>query len=81
MGDFTLEEVTGETRVPEGSLFVLGDNRLNSKDSRAFGFLHDEAVIGEVELGMPRIMVFLFQREMPIVSAHEQLTLVHRFPL
>lgn len=26
--DFTLEEVTGETRVPKDSLFVLGDNRI-----------------------------------------------------
>ena len=44
--DFTLEQVTGERRVPEGSVFVLGDNRPNSKDSRAFGFVPLETIEG-----------------------------------
>ncbi|WP_042352131.1 signal peptidase I [Bacillus massiliigorillae] len=48
--DFTLSERTGKTKVPEGSLFVLGDNRQNSNDSRYFGFVKDEAVLGEVKL-------------------------------
>lgn len=48
-GDFTLEQLTGEERVPEDSYFVLGDNRLQSKDSRVFGFIHKDAVIGEVK--------------------------------
>lgn len=47
--NFTLEELTGESRVPEGKLFVLGDNRLESKDSRRFGFISSEEVIGEVK--------------------------------
>ena len=42
-GDFKLQE------VPEGSLFVMGDNRLNSKDSRHIGFIPYESVIGEVK--------------------------------
>lgn len=45
--DFTLEELTGETKVPEGKLFVLGDNRIYSKDSRNFGFISEESLIGE----------------------------------
>lgn len=28
---------------------VLGDHRLQSKDSRYFGFVSDEAIMGEVE--------------------------------
>lgn len=49
-GDFSLEELTGLSKVPNGQLFVLGDNRVNSKDSRSFGFIPEESVIGEVQL-------------------------------
>ena len=48
--DFTLEEKTGDNKVPEGYYFVMGDNRLQSKDSRTFGFIRKEAVIGKVVL-------------------------------
>lgn len=39
----------GEFIVPSGCYFVLGDNRLNSVDSRTIGFIRDEAVLGEVK--------------------------------
>jgi signal peptidase I len=49
-GDFTLEDLTGVERVPEGKLFVLGDNRLGSWDSRQFGFINFDQVVGKVNL-------------------------------
>ncbi|MBD8005278.1 signal peptidase I [Bacillus norwichensis] len=60
--DFSLLEKTGKNKVPEDMLFVMGDNRLNSKDSRIFGFISNDSVIGEVkfrfyplnEIGMPK---------------------------
>ena len=49
-GDFTLEDVTDKKKVPKGKLFVLGDNRLGSWDSRHFGYVSIEKVVGKVNL-------------------------------
>lgn len=45
-----LTEDFEEFTVPGGAYFVLGDNRLNSVDSREIGFVLDHAIIGEVKL-------------------------------
>jgi signal peptidase I len=37
----------GPAVIPENSLFVLGDNRHNSLDSRLFGFVHLSKVKGK----------------------------------
>ena len=49
-GDFSLAELWETETVPEGMLFVLGDNRLESWDSRHFGFVPADQVVGEVNL-------------------------------
>ncbi|MFT8321824.1 MAG: signal peptidase I [Bacillus sp. (in: firmicutes)] len=49
-GDFTLKEITGKSSVPKDMLFVLGDNRLGSWDSRHFGFIPIDQVVGKVSL-------------------------------
>ncbi|MFJ5622557.1 signal peptidase I [Peribacillus loiseleuriae] len=48
-GDFTLKDITGSSTVPEGYVFVLGDNRLISNDSRYFGYIPMKSIIGEVK--------------------------------
>lgn len=49
-GNFTLYELTGVEKVPKGEIFVLGDNRLESRDSREFGFISIDQVVGKVNL-------------------------------
>ncbi|WNS76803.1 signal peptidase I [Bacillus sp. DTU_2020_1000418_1_SI_GHA_SEK_038] len=49
-GDFTLMEAAGAETVPEGKIFVLGDNRAKSWDSRHYGFISADQVVGKVNL-------------------------------
>jgi len=49
-GKFTTRDNMPLTRVPENSLFVMGDNRDNSHDSRFWGFVDLKAVKGKAFL-------------------------------
>lgn len=50
--NFTLKGLTGVTKVPKGKLWVMGDNRQDSVDSRfpQIGFVSENKVVGKVDL-------------------------------
>ncbi len=45
--DFTLQSLIGETKIPEGKYFVMGDNRGVSRDSRMIGLIDRKAIEGK----------------------------------
>ncbi|MEN3156547.1 signal peptidase I [Priestia aryabhattai] len=50
--DFKLEDYTGSETVPEGQLFVMGDNRMYSLDSRfpRVGTISVDKIVGKAKL-------------------------------
>ena len=43
---FKIEDYVAEVRVPEGHVYVLGDNTRSSRDSRAWGYVPIEDIKG-----------------------------------
>ncbi|MGY3778207.1 signal peptidase I [Isobaculum melis] len=48
--DFSLYDLFGVDAVPEGTYFVLGDNRRNSHDGRDIGFISQADIVGEAKV-------------------------------
>lgn len=44
-----VSESVYEQTVPEGYVFIMGDNRNDSTDSRTFGFVDERHIVGEVK--------------------------------
>lgn len=47
---YMIEDGVYEYKVPDGKIFVMGDNRNNSTDSRRLGFIDNDMVLGKVVL-------------------------------
>lgn len=48
--DFIWEQIADQP-IPKGYYFVLGDNRMISKDSRSFGLVPEKQILGIVKEG------------------------------
>ncbi len=49
--DFTLKDICNDCEViPEGYYLVLGDNRMVSKDSRSYGLINKDLILGKTVL-------------------------------
>ncbi|MRX73529.1 signal peptidase I [Bacillus lacus] len=49
-GNFSLKDISHHRTIPKGHFFVAGDNRLYSRDSRHFGLVRSEDIVGRVSV-------------------------------
>lgn len=50
--DFTLQSLLAIEEIPEGKVFVLGDNRGNSKDSLTFGLIDEASILTRIAFSL-----------------------------
>lgn len=65
---FRVNDNYGPVKIPKGHYFMMGDNRDNSEDSRSWGFLPYENIIGK-----PLIIYWSWNKSVPLYRIFDKI--------